>query len=137
VRYLLDTNVLSELRKGARADSGVSTWFDSVDAAEVVISVLVLGEVRQGIEQKRRKDVMAARGLERWLEGLERLYADRLLPVDARVAEEWGRLSARRPVAAVDALLAATAREYGLTLVTRNVRDFAGLEVELLNPFSP
>ena len=133
--YLVDTNVFSELRKGDRCDPHVAGWFAGVDEEDLNLSVLVIGEIRRGIETVRRRDVAGAAALERWLARLVRDHGDRLLPVDRAVAEEWGRLSALRPASVVDGLLAATARVHGLTLVTRNVRDVAWTGVACLDPF--
>src|ERR1044071_136106 len=121
--FLVDTNVISELRKGERANAKVRTWFRSVDHAELYLSVLVTGELRQGVEGLRRRDPAAAAKLDRWLHELVERHADRMLPVDAAVAERWGRLNVPDPIPAVDGLLAATALVHSLTLVTRNVRD--------------
>ncbi|GMV20605.1 MAG: ribonuclease VapC [Acidimicrobiia bacterium] len=134
--YLLDTNVVSELRRGPRADRGVLEWFEAREADELALSVVTIGEIRQGLEQLRRRDRPQAELLDRWLRGLTQFYGDRLLDIDGDVTDEWGRLRAGRGVPVIDALLAATARVRGLTLVTRNVRDFAGLHVRLLSPFS-
>lgn len=134
--FLLDTNVLSEVRKRDRADLGVQHWFQATAEDALFLSVLVLGEIRQGIEQKRRRDPQAAHHLEVWLEGLETTFGDRLLSVDAAVADAWGRLNALRPLPVADGLLAATALVHGLTLVTRNTNDFARTSVSLLNPFA-
>lgn len=134
--FLLDTNIISELRKQARADQGVRQWFATVDEGSLFLSVLVLGEVRQGVEQKRKRDTKTAAHLEAWLGTLETTFSDRLLPIDARVADTWGRLNALRPLPVVDGLLAATALVHGLTLVTRNTDDFAQVRVPLLNPFA-
>jgi hypothetical protein len=98
------------------------------------LSVVTLGEIRQGNEQLRGRDARQAAALDRWLAGLVQFYEDRLLYVDGAVAEEWGRLRAARSAPVVDALLAATARVHNLVLVTRNVRDFASFQVRLLNP---
>ena len=133
--YLLDTNVLSELRKGKRANPRVVAWFEGVADKEVFISVLVLGELRQGVERVRRRDPAAAARLERWLDALATGYADRALPVDDRIADLWGRLSVPDPLPAVDGLLAATALVHNLTLVTRNVRDVEATGAEVFNPF--
>ena len=133
--FLLDTNVVSELRKGPRAHPGVLDWFDQRSPQELCVSVITVGEIRAGIEQLRSRDHRQASALDRWLSGLVQFYEDRLLYVDGDVAEEWGRLRARRSAPVVDALLAATARVHHLTLVTRNVRDFTSLDVRLLNPF--
>ena len=133
--YLLDTNVLSEIRK-PHADAGVKTWFGGVRGDELYLSVLVLGEVRQGVERLRKRDEAQAAVFEGWLEGLAANYRDRILPVDGEVAETWGRLNAGDPLPVIDGLLAATALTHGLTLVTRNTRDVARSGVILLNPFA-
>ena len=133
--YLLDTNVLSELPKGPRCNAHVATWFSGVADEALCPSVLVVGEIRGGIEAVRRRDPRRAGTLERWLVRLARDPADRILPIDRAVAEEWGRLGAVRTVSVVDLLLAATARVHGLTLVTRNVRDVEWTGVPCLNPF--
>lgn len=134
--FLLDTNVVSELRRGAAANSGVVEWFDDRSPDDLCLSVVTVGEIRQGIEQLRAQNGPQASALDRWLTGLVQFYEDRLLYVDGDIADEWGRLRARRKPPVMDALLAATARVHNLTLVTRNVRDFAGLQVRLLNPFT-
>ena len=133
--YLLDTNVLCELRKGGRANTRVATWFEAVADEVVFISVLALGELRQGVERVRRRDPAAAARLEHWLDALTMGYADRLLPVDDRIADLWGRLSVPDPLPAVDGLLAATALVHDLTLVTRNVRNVEATGAKTLNPF--
>lgn len=135
--FLLDTNVVSDLRRGARTNPALSAWFDEQPARALFLSVVSLGEIRQGIEQLRRRDTRQAVALEHWLEGIVQFYEDRLLYIDGAVAEEWGRLRAGRSAPVVDALLAATARVHRLTIVTRNVRDFASLQVRVLNPSSP
>jgi len=132
--FLLDTNVLSEARKGARANVRVSTWI-RVHRDRLYLSVLVTGEVRRGIETIRRRDAVAATRLERWLREVETGFEDRILPIDAGVADRWGRLAAERPVSTIDGLLAATALVHGLTLATRNVRDVAATGVPCVNPF--
>jgi len=134
--YLLDTNDASEARKGRRANPNVLAWLETVEDGELFLSVLVLGEIRKGVEQVRQADPRRARALERWLDGLEQTFIDRLLPVSAAVADQWGRLSAMRPLSTVDGLLAATALVHGMTLVTRNVRHVTHTGVKLLNPFS-
>ena len=133
--YLLDTNVLSELRKGRRADPRVGTWFSTVAEEDLWLSVLVIGEIRRGVETVKRRDPRKAAALERWLTRLTRDHADRILPVDRAVAEEWGRLSAVRSASVVDGLLAATARVHGLTLATRNLRDVEWTGTSCINPF--
>jgi predicted nucleic acid-binding protein len=135
VSLLLDTNVVSELRKGGRADARVRAWFESVNDFEIHLSVLSVGEIRRGIERVRAKDPTQAVALDRWLQRLTREHADRILPVDRRVAEQWGRFSAGRNGSPVDVLMAATAFVHELTLVTRNTRDIAWTGVACLNPF--
>lgn len=134
--FLVDTNVISELRKGPRANARVSGWFRSVDSAALYLSVLVIGELRQGVERLRRRDAPAAAKLDRWLHELVERHADRTLPVDAAVADRWGQLNAPDPLPAVDGLLAATALVHSLTLVTRNVRDVRNTGVRHLDPFA-
>jgi predicted nucleic acid-binding protein len=133
--FLLDTNVLSELRKGPRANQSVRAWFGAVHDDELFLSVLVLGEVRQGVERVRGRDAVAAKHLEAWLRGISALYAGRILPVDDRVADVWGRLNVPDPISMIDGLLAATALVHDLTLVTRNTRHVARTGVATLNPF--
>ncbi len=133
--WLLDTNVVSEIRKGSRGNPGVVRWA-SGRTDEAWLSVLTVGEIRRGIELKRRRDEISAGHLEVWLQGLLGAFESRILPVDARVAEVWGRLNVPDPMPTVDALLAATALVHGLTLVTRNVRDVEGTGVKVLSPFS-
>lgn len=134
--YLLDTNIVSELRKGPACHEGVAAWIDGVDDADLALSVLVVGEIRRGIDAVRRRDARRAGRLEHWLTGLLADHAERILTVDRPVAEEWGRLSAIRSGSVVDLLMAATARVHGLTLVTRNVRDVEWTGVAVLNPFT-
>jgi toxin FitB len=136
VGYLLDTNVLSETRR-PRPNANVLRWFERVASDELYLSVLVLGEVRQGIERLRRRDPARADEIEAWLDVLERVYADRVAPITTEVAEEWGRLNARKALPVVDTLLAATARVHGWTLVTRNRKDVEATGVPLLDPFTP
>ncbi len=133
--FLLDTNVLSELRKKGRCHPGVALWFGSIGEDEVYLSVVVVGEIRRGIEAIRRRDRSAALALDRWVKKLVTLHALRILPVDMAVAEQWGRLNVPDPLPVVDGLLAATARVHGLTLVTRNTRDIERTGVPVLNPF--
>jgi len=137
VNYLIDTNVISEVRKGARCNPHVAGWYETIDDACIYLSVLVLGEIRRGIERSRANDPTRARALESWLVAITKSFTDRILPVDQTVADEWGRMSAKRPVSTVDALLAATAKVHQMTLVTRNISDVADLGAEILDPFAP
>jgi predicted nucleic acid-binding protein len=133
---LLDTNVLSELRKRDRANPHVRAWSKTVDETAVWLSVLVLGEIRCGIEAVRPRDAEAARHLDRWLGRIERAYEGRVLVVDRFVSLEWGRLNAAHgPLPSIDGLLAATALVHDLTLVTRNTKDVARTGTRMLNPF--
>ena len=133
--FLLDTNIISELRKGSRCNAGVSAWFGAASDTELFTSVVVIGELRRGVERARGRDPRHAAALERWLQEVAEYYGDRVLPIDARVGDAWGRLSARRSLPVVDGLLAATARVHDMTLVTRNTVDVEGIDVSLLNPF--
>ncbi len=132
--YLLDTNVLGEIRK-KRPDPAVSAWYGEVDDDELFVSVLVVGEIQQGVTRLGKRDPRQAAVFEAWLKRLQREFADRILPVSQEVALEWGRLSAGAPLPVVDGLLAATALVHALTVVTRNVADFEPAGVPVLNPF--
>jgi toxin FitB len=134
--FLIDTNVISELRKGRRANARVRTWFDAVDTGGLYLSVLVVGELRRGVDGVRRRDPAGAAHLDRWLHELVKSYAERILPVDIAVAERWGRLGVPDRVSPVDGLIAATALVHALTLVTRNVRDIQRTGVRHLDPFA-
>lgn len=135
--YLIDTNVISELRKGKRADPGVVEWFSGLAEEEVFLSVLTLGEIRRGIESIRRRDAAAASALESWLGRISELHRERIVSLDRAIAEEWGRMSVPDPLPVIDGLLAATAKVTGLTLATRNTADVAAAGVSLFNPFEP
>jgi len=135
VTFLLDTNVVSEVRK-RRPDPAVRAWFDATPGTELFLSVLVLGEIRQGVERRRRTDPAAAGALDDWLADLHRSFADRVLPVTGEVADRWGSLNVPDPLPAVDGLLAATALVHDLVLVTRNVADVARSGVAVLDPFA-
>jgi predicted nucleic acid-binding protein len=134
VSYLLDTNVVSEVRR-QRPDPGVMQWFDSVRADELYLSVMVVGDIRHGIERLARRDPDRAGVLEKWLIDLQELYGNRVVPVTAAIAELWGRLNAGDPLRVADGLMAATALVHGWTFVTRNTADVARTGVRLINPF--
>ena len=117
--FLLDTNVVSEVRKGRRSDPSVSNWYTGVGESQLFISSLTIGEIRRGIELARRRgDVDQAKTLETWLQTVVEEFSGRILSVDAQVADTWGRISAPRPVPVVDGLLAATTVVHDMTLVT-------------------
>lgn len=132
--YLLDTNVVSEVRRRTGAQQ-VTAWLSSVPAEELFLSVLVLGEIRRGIERLRGRDPAQAAVFERWIDELRRRFSDRIVAVDAAVAEEWGRINAAAPVPVEDGLMAATANVHGMVFVTRNVADVARTGVRLLDPW--
>lgn len=132
--YLLDTNVVSELRK-THPDRRVAKWYATVPDNALFLSVLVIGEIRQGIERLRRRDHDQASALDDWLKTLKSTYADRIIPVTTDVAEEWGRLNVPDPLPLVDGLMAATALLYGWTLATRNTKHVERTGVQLVNPF--
>jgi predicted nucleic acid-binding protein len=133
--FLLDTNVVSEVRKQA-PDGGVAGWFASVPADTLYLSVLAVGEIRQGIERLARRDRVQAEVFERWLSQLVDGYGDRIVPITSQIAQAWGRLNVPDPVPVVDGLMAATALVHDWTLVTRNVSDLRSTGVRVLNPFS-
>lgn len=134
--YLIDTNVISELRKAERGHPEVVRWAASINPAGLHTSVLVIGEIRRGIELKRRNDAVQAAALDAWLEKMRAGLGPRILPVDERVATLWGRLGIPDALPAIDGLIAATALVHGLTVVTRNLGDLARAGVTILNPFS-
>lgn len=140
--YLLDTNIVSELRRGPRANPGVRRFVEqlSADNESTFLSVLTIGELQRGVLRIRsRGDVDQANLLSDWVQDVARSYADNILAFALNEALLWGHLSSRTPGTAsgtvVDLQLAATAISYGLTLVTRNTRDFVTTGVRLLNPF--
>lgn len=137
MNYLIDTNIISEIRKGGRCDPNVAAWYASIDDGAIYLSALVFGEIRKGIEKVRSREPTRAQALENWLSAVRKAFAERVLPVDQLVAEEWGRMTAARSVPSIDALLAATAKIHRMTLVTSNLLDVKGLGAEVLNPFEP
>jgi len=136
VSYLLDTNVLSELRKRDRANRFLLAWFDTVESHELYVSVVTVGELRRGAKMLGKRDAVASAVISRWLRTLLEGFGDRILPIDRPVAEEWGRLTAGPGISPIDGLLAATARIHRLTLVTRNIRDVQHADVQAFNPFT-
>lgn len=133
--FLLDTNVVSELRKGDRCHPKVATWAASVRPERLYISVLVLGEIRFGIERARRRDQAFAARLDAWFAETVTFFGDRILPVDHAIAGEWGQRGFAVMVPAVDGLMAATALFYSMTMVTNNIRDFVRTGVACIDPW--
>jgi toxin FitB len=131
--YLVDTNVVSEARRGSRQ---AVAWIRSVPPDAVYLSALTLGEIMRGVALRQKSDPQTAARLTEWLERLRRDHADRILPVTDRIALEWGRIAALRSRGDVDGLIAATAIVHDLILVTRNVRDFDDTRVPLINPWA-
>ena len=132
--YLLDTNIVSELRRGSRQ---VSVWMQTAPKDRLWLSVVTLAEIKRGIIMQARKDAAAANALEVWLQTLRNAFSDRILPVDEAVAIEWGRIAALRTRGVPDCQIAATAIVHGLVLVTRNIIDFEDIGVPLVNPWRP
>lgn len=134
--YLVDTNVVSEGRR-QHGNAGVKRWLASAEQEQVYVSVLVVGEIRRGIERIRRRDPVQAAILAGWYVEFIESYAGRILPVTHEIAELWGEMDAAGPYPIVDGLLAATAMVHGLAVVTRNLVDFERTGVACLNPFEP
>jgi len=136
--YLVDTNVISELRKKSHADSGVTAFFKQarLEKKPIYISVITLGELRRGVDLIRyRGDNVQANALEKWLQNIIENYSENILSFSSDEAQVWGRLRVPHPENALDKQIAATALTHGLTVVTRNSRDFKGCGVGVLNPF--
>ena len=134
IRFLLDTNVISELQK-RQPNPLVLSFLKSVPGSRLFLSVLTLGELRKGAFVKRDSDPAMYNHYSTWIDTLQHIYSDRVLDVDTATATLWGELSAGRSRPVVDTLLAATAIAHDLTLTTRNTADFTGLSVKLLNPW--
>ena len=135
MNWLLDTNILSELRKGSRCHPNVARWAANLSPETMYLSVLVLGEIRRGVERLRRRDASQAKALAIWLDQVRMAFGGRILEVTEQVAEEWGKNDVPNSKPVVDGLLAATAKVNGLTFVTRNTGDVASTGVAVLNPF--
>ena len=135
MRYLLDTNFISELRKENRANRGVQAWAMANDPGLCALSVVTLGEIRRGIEDKRRTDPQQAQVIEKWLGKITIKYEASILPVTVKIADCWGRLMSTTQLPAQDLLLAATALEHNLTVITRNTDDFEGSGARFHNPW--
>jgi predicted nucleic acid-binding protein len=135
VSFLLDTNVLSEIRKGTNCDARVRRWWDTTTESDIYLSVIVAGEIYRGIDKLMKTNPAMARKFQTWLASVVQEFEGRTLTVDLRTAEIWGRLSSKRTLPLADGLLAATALAHDLTLVTRNTRDIKGTGVRYLNPF--
>ena len=132
--FLLDTVIISEVRK-KKPDAGVLRWISKCSDEQLYLSVVTLGEIERGIEKQRKADPGFADDLTAWLESLERLYADRILPITPAIARRWGRLSAQLGHDGADLLIGATALAHDLTVVTRNTTHFEPTGVRLVNPF--
>ena len=134
--YLVDTNVISEARKGVKANAGVREFFQTADAADIYLSAQTIGEIRRGLENiRRRGDLSQTKKLEKWLDLVVSDYADKILNFDEACAQVWGRLMSPHPEHPIDKQIAAIALINNLTVVTRNVDDFRGTGVGIKNPF--
>ncbi|MEQ1526107.1 MAG: type II toxin-antitoxin system VapC family toxin [Gallionella sp.] len=134
--FLVDTNVISEARKGAKANLGVKKFFKETEADDLYLSAQTIGEIRRGLENIRhRSDLPQTRKLEKWLDLVVSNFADKILTFDEECAQIWGRLMSPHPEHAIDKQIAAIALIHDLTVVTRNVDDFRGTGVAIKNPF--
>ena len=133
--FLIDTNIISEIQKGRNAEAGVQRWYDGVDRHDIFVSVLVIGELKIGIERLRRRNAGQAQVLDQRMKRLETLMGERILPVTKPIVERWVQYNVPDPISVIDGLIAATAAEHDLILVTRNVKDIERTGVRFLNPF--
>jgi hypothetical protein len=136
VTFLVDTNVISELKRGRNAAPAVTAWFATVPAAQIFTSVVVLGEIRRGIELLARRDKPQAEMLERWYASMREQLGTRVLPVDEPVMVMWSRISVPDPLPSYDGLIAATALVHNVTVATRNTADFRRVGVAAVDPWS-
>ena len=135
--YLVDTNIISEARKGRKANPGVQEFFKKTDATDLYLSVQTIGEIRRGLENiRRRGDLPQARKLEKWLDLVVTDYADRILSFDEECAQVWGRLMSPHHQHPIDKQIAAIALIHDLTVITRNLDDFRSTGVKVVNPFT-
>ncbi len=134
--FLIDTNVISEIRKGSRANPAVRAWFQQHSTNAHFLSVLTLGEIRRGIEQARVRDANKAAVFEKWVSEVITIFEGRILSIGQPEAEIWGRMSLQERLPDADGLIAATALAHGLTVATRNVKDFVRIGVEVVNPWN-
>ena len=135
IRYLLDTNVISELRM-TKPHGAVVAWLETLGVEQIFLSAVTMGELQTGVEKTRRQDVVKAREIELWLTSVENSFA--FVPMDPACFREWSRLMAGKPDALrEDAMIAATARVHGFTVATRDEKDLKRLAVNVINPFKP
>jgi predicted nucleic acid-binding protein len=130
--FLIDTNVLAEARRG---DARAIGWLRGIDPALAYISVVTVGEIAKGIALQCRRDLQAAAALEAWLAAITNRFGSRILGIDETIMRAWGSYQAAQPRPVMDCLIAATARVHRKSVVTRNVADFAGMDIELINPW--
>lgn len=135
MKYLLDTNIISEVGKGQRGDAHVMAWWESSSDNSLFLSVLTLAEIQQGIFKIQRRNRSQASHLKSWLRGLNRIFANRLVSIDQKVAMLWAEIRNERTLPMVDSLLAASALAHDMTFVTRNTKDIHDCGVKFLNPF--
>ncbi len=134
--WLLDTNIVFELRKQDQMNLGLREWFTGIEEEGIYLSVVTLGEIRKVLENLRKEDTIQSIVFERWLETLQQTFWERLLWIDPDISNEWGKLQAMRSLPPQQGYLAATALRQDLTLVTKEVGVYQGLGIEVLNPFS-